>query len=106
MRSSKLGHIFFTLFVLAMAACLIGPSSILAAEEEGKKDDRPPRSIAMAPEYPGVIIPPGEVRSLYRRPPPPSTRMLPSCSEAGDNGSLLGGRHLRATRLPVESTLI
>ena len=60
MRSSKLGHIFFTLFVLAMAACLSGPSSMLAAEEEGKKDDRPPRSIAMAPEYPGVIIPPGE----------------------------------------------
>ena len=60
MRRSKLGHIFLALFVLAMAAFLSGPSSVLAAQQEGKKDDRPPRSIAMAPEYPGVIIPPGE----------------------------------------------
>lgn len=60
MRRSKLSQIFFTLFVVAMVGCLIGPSSVPGAEEEGKKDDRPPRSIAMAPEYPGVIIPPGE----------------------------------------------
>ena len=60
MRRSKLSQIFFTLFVVAMVGCLIGPSSVPGAEEEGKKDERPPRSIAMAPEYPGVIIPPGE----------------------------------------------
>ncbi len=60
MTRSKIGHIFLTLLVLAMVACLIGPASVLGAEEEGKKDERPPRSIAMAPEYPGVIIPPGE----------------------------------------------
>jgi uncharacterized membrane protein len=60
MRRSKLSQIFFTLFVLVMAACLIGPSPVLGAEDEGKKDDRPARSITMAPEYTGVIIPPGE----------------------------------------------
>jgi uncharacterized membrane protein len=60
MRKAKIGHIFLTLLVLSMAACLIGPTSVLGAEEGGKKDERPPRSIAMAPEYPGVIIPPGE----------------------------------------------
>ncbi|MCK5554086.1 MAG: hypothetical protein KAJ09_13125 [Deltaproteobacteria bacterium] len=60
MRRSKLSQIFLTLFILAIAACLIGPSSVLGAEEEGKKDERPPRSIAMAPEYTGVIVPPGE----------------------------------------------
>ena len=64
MRKSKLGQIFFVFLVLTMVACLIGPSSVLAVEEEGKKDDRPPRSIAMAPEYPGVIIPPGEDVSM------------------------------------------
>jgi len=60
MRSSKLGQIFFIFLVLAMFACLIGPPSVLAGEEEGKKDERPARSIAMAPEYTGVIVPPGE----------------------------------------------
>jgi uncharacterized membrane protein len=60
MRRSKLSQIFLTLFILAIAACLIGPSSVLGAEKEGKKDERPPRSIAMAPEYTGVIVPPGE----------------------------------------------
>jgi uncharacterized membrane protein len=60
MRRSKLSQIFLTLFILAITACLIGPSSVLGAEEEGKKDERPPRSIAMAPEYTGVIVPPGE----------------------------------------------
>ncbi|UCD71841.1 MAG: hypothetical protein JSW70_02290 [Syntrophobacterales bacterium] len=64
MRRSKRRQFLFTLFVLAMGACLIGPSSVLAVEEEGKKDDRPPRSIAMAPEYTGVIIPPGEDVSM------------------------------------------
>jgi uncharacterized membrane protein len=60
MRKAKIGHIFLTLLVLSMVACLIGPTSVLGAEEGGKKDERPPRSIAMAPEYPGIIIPPGE----------------------------------------------
>jgi len=60
MRRSKLSQIFFSVFVLAMAACLIGPSPVLGAEEGGKKDERPPRSFAMAPEYTGVIVPPGE----------------------------------------------
>jgi uncharacterized membrane protein len=60
MRRSKLSQIFLTLFILAIATCLIGPSSVLGAQEDGKKDERPPRSIAMAPEYTGVIVPPGE----------------------------------------------
>ena len=60
MRRSKLGQIFYICLVLTMVACLIGPSFVLAEEEKGKKDDRPSRAIAMAPEYPGVIIPPGE----------------------------------------------
>ncbi len=59
MRRSKRGHIFFTFFVLALSACLIGSSSVLGAEDD-KKDERPARSITMAPEYPGVIVPPGE----------------------------------------------
>jgi uncharacterized membrane protein len=58
MRGSKLGQIFLALLVLTLAVCLIGPSSALGAEEE--KDERPARSIAMAPEYTGVIVPPGE----------------------------------------------
>jgi len=62
MTRSKLSQIFFTLFVLAMAACLIGPPPVLG--DEGKKDDRPARAVAMAPEYPGVIIPPGEDVSM------------------------------------------
>jgi uncharacterized membrane protein len=60
MRRSKLDHIFIIPLVLAMVVSLLGISSVLAQEEKGKKDDRPPRAIAMAPEYPGVIIPPGE----------------------------------------------
>ena len=60
MRRSKLGQIFIIPLVLAMVVSLLGISSVLAQEEKGKKDERPPRSIAMAPEYPGVIIPPGE----------------------------------------------
>jgi uncharacterized membrane protein len=64
MRNSQLGHIVLALFVLAMVVCLIGPSSVLADKEEGKEDQRPPRSIAMAPEYPGVIVPPGEDVSM------------------------------------------
>jgi len=64
MRSSTTHRIFLTLLILTMVACLFLPSSILAQEEEGKKDTRPPRSIAMAPEYPGVIIPPGEDVSM------------------------------------------
>jgi uncharacterized membrane protein len=60
MRRSKLSQLLLILFILTMAACLIGPSSVVGAEEEGKKDERPPRSIAMAPEYTGVIVPPGE----------------------------------------------
>jgi uncharacterized membrane protein len=59
MRSSKHSQIFITLFILALAACLIGSPSLLAAEEK-EKDERPPRLIAMAPEYPGVVVPPGE----------------------------------------------
>jgi uncharacterized membrane protein len=54
MRRSKLGQIFIISLVLAMVVSLLGISSVLAQEEKGKKDDRPPRSIAMAPEYPGV----------------------------------------------------
>ncbi len=64
MKRSKRGQIFFILLVLAMVVSLLGISSVLAQEEEGKKDDRPPRAIAMAPEYPGVIIPPGEDVSM------------------------------------------
>ncbi len=60
MRRSKLGKIFIIPLVLAMVVSLLGISSVVAQEEKGKKDERPPRSIAMAPEYPGVIIPPGE----------------------------------------------
>jgi uncharacterized membrane protein len=58
MRMSKLGQIFLALLVLTLAVSLIGPSWALGAEEE--KDERPARSIAMAPEYTGVIVPPGE----------------------------------------------
>jgi uncharacterized membrane protein len=64
MKRSKLGEIFFIPLVLAMMVSLLGISSVLAQEEKGKKDDRPPRAIAMAPEYPGVIIPPGEDVSM------------------------------------------
>ncbi len=60
MRRSTTNRIFFTLLILTMISCLLVHSFALAQEEEGKKDRRPPRSIAMAPEYPGVIIPPGE----------------------------------------------
>ncbi len=56
MRRSTFGQLFYGLLVLALTACIAAPS---LAEEE-KKDERPPRSIAMAPEYPGVIVPPGE----------------------------------------------
>lgn len=59
MRRSRLGQCFCVLVVFALTASVIMWSSVLGAEEE-KKDDRPPRSIAMAPEYPGVIVPPGE----------------------------------------------
>ncbi len=64
MRSSTTHRIFLTLLILTMVSCLFLPSSILAQKEEGKEDKRPPRSIAMAPEYPGVIIPPGEDVSM------------------------------------------
>jgi len=60
MRRSKLGQIFAIPLVLAMVVSLLGMSSVLAEEEKDKKDERPPRSITMAPEYTGVIIPPGE----------------------------------------------
>lgn len=64
MSRSTTHRIFLTLLILTMAACLFLPSSVLAQEEEGKEDNRPPRSIAMAPEYPGVIIPAGEDVSM------------------------------------------
>ncbi|MFQ5841647.1 MAG: NEW3 domain-containing protein [Thermodesulfobacteriota bacterium] len=64
MNRSKRGQIFFIPLVLAMVVSLLGISSVLAQEEKEKKDDRPPRSIAMAPEYPGVIVPPGEDVSM------------------------------------------
>jgi uncharacterized membrane protein len=59
MRRSRLVHRVLALVVLAVAICLIVPWSALGVEKE-KEDQRPPRSIAMAPEYPGVIVPPGE----------------------------------------------
>lgn len=59
MRRSTLGQLFCGLLVFTLAASIVMPSSVLGAGEE-KKDERPPRSIAMAPEYPGVIVPPGE----------------------------------------------
>ncbi len=64
MKRSTTHQIFLTLLILTMIACLFLPSSVLAQEEEGKEDKRPPRSIAMAPEYPGVIIPAGDDVSM------------------------------------------
>jgi len=64
MKRSTTHQIFLTLLILTMTGCLFLPSSVLAQEEEGKKDKRPPRSIAMAPEYPGVIIPAGDDVSM------------------------------------------
>jgi uncharacterized membrane protein len=59
MRGLEGAHRGFVFVVLAVAVCLIGPWSALGVEKE-KGDDRPLRSISMAPEYPGVIVPPGE----------------------------------------------
>jgi len=59
MRRLEVAHRVLAFMVLAVAICLVVPWSALAAEKE-KGDDRPPRAIAMAPEYPGVIVPPGE----------------------------------------------
>ncbi len=64
MVRSKLGQISVITLVLALVVSLLGISSVLAQEEKAKKDDRPPRAIAMAPEFPGVIIPPGEDVSM------------------------------------------
>ncbi len=64
MRMSTTNRIFFTLLASTMISCLLVHSFVFAQEEEAKKDKRPPRSIAMAPEYPGVIIPPGEDVSM------------------------------------------
>ncbi len=64
MRRSRLSKIFLTSLVLGVVFFLLGSISALAEEEKAKKDDRPPRAIAMGPEFTGVIIPPGEKVSM------------------------------------------
>lgn len=53
-------RLFIILILILMVSLIFEQNFLYAAEESGKKDDRPERGIFISPEYPGIVISKGE----------------------------------------------